>query len=112
MVWRIPVWFLEEERLPVVSSSMEEQNKHKILLKSPWEIPRSPVGSGGIFSLLSTHGIVGNLTENGVEYVQVCSLSRASAIVDPLFVGFTDSCGLILESKPMTTVNILTKIST
>ncbi|KAI3938025.1 hypothetical protein MKW98_018581 [Papaver atlanticum] len=87
------VWFLEEEKLPVVSSLTEEQNKHKILLKSPWEILQSPVGSGGIFSLLSTHAILGNLVENGVEYVQVCSLSRASAIVDPLFIGFTDSGG-------------------
>ncbi|MCL7022326.1 hypothetical protein MKW94_023197 [Papaver nudicaule] len=86
------VWFLEEEKLPVVSSSTEEQNKHKILLKSPWEILQSPVGPGGIFSLLSTQGILGNLTENGVEYVQVCSLSRASAIMDPVFIGFTDSC--------------------
>ncbi|KAI3921861.1 hypothetical protein MKX01_005550 [Papaver californicum] len=99
------VWFLEEEKLPVVSSSTEEQNKHKILLKSPWEILQSPVGSGGIFSLLSTHGILGNLTENGVEYVQVCSLSRASAIVDPLFIGFADSCGADTGIKTKTDNN-------
>ena len=57
--------------LPVVSSSLEEQNKHKILMKSPWEILQSPVGSGGVICLLSSHNIPDNLSEIGVEYVEV-----------------------------------------
>ncbi|MCD7457382.1 hypothetical protein HAX54_035005 [Datura stramonium] len=35
------VWFLEEEKLPVVSVSQEEENKHKILMKSPWEYSKT-----------------------------------------------------------------------
>ncbi|OVA02076.1 UTP--glucose-1-phosphate uridylyltransferase [Macleaya cordata] len=85
------VWFLDEEKLPVISSSPEEQNRHKILLKTPWEILQSPVGSGGVFNLLSSHNILGNLMETGVEYVQVFSLGKKSVIGDPLFFGFVSS---------------------
>ncbi|KAL4289826.1 hypothetical protein GQ457_14G008750 [Hibiscus cannabinus] len=69
------VWFLEEERLPVVSSLLE-QNRHKILMKSPWEMLQSPVGSGGVISLLSSENIVEILAQNGVEYIQVCHDER------------------------------------
>ncbi|XVE51543.1 hypothetical protein DITRI_Ditri02bG0050400 [Diplodiscus trichospermus] len=65
------VWFLKEERLPVVCSLLE-QNRHKILMKSPWEIVQSPVGSGGVISLLSSNNIAENLAQTGVEYIQVC----------------------------------------
>lgn len=63
---------MEEEKLPVVSNSNEEHNKQKILMKSPWEILQSPVGSGGVVSSLSSNNnIVENLNELGVEYIEV-----------------------------------------
>lgn len=62
---------MEEERLPVVSSSLGENNKHKILMNSPWEILQTPVGSGGVISLLSSHNILESLTTIGVEYIEV-----------------------------------------
>jgi hypothetical protein len=40
-------------------------------MKSPWEILQSPVGSGGVISLLSLHNIPDNLSEIGVEYIEV-----------------------------------------
>lgn len=86
------VHFLEEEKLPVISNSLTEQDRHKLLVKSPWEILESPVGSGGVFGLLSRHRILENLNEMGIEYVEVCSLSQRSYIAHPLFVGFVDSC--------------------
>lgn len=85
------VWFLQEESLPVVSNSADEQNKHKVLMKSPWEILQSPVGSGGVFSSLSSHNIMENLSEMGVEYVQVCRVSEKSVIGNPLFFGYVKS---------------------
>nr|BAE71246.1 hypothetical protein [Trifolium pratense] len=66
------VWFLEEEKLPVVSRSLGEENKYKILMKSPWEILQSPVGSGGFIDLFTKHSIADNLINMGVEYVEVC----------------------------------------
>ncbi|XP_058101161.1 uncharacterized protein LOC131245604 isoform X2 [Magnolia sinica] len=84
------VWFLEEEKLPVVRSSLTAQNRHEILLKSPWEILQSPVGSGGVISLLSSHDIVQNLTEMGVQYVEVCRLVQRSAVGHPSSFGFVD----------------------
>jgi UDP-N-acetylglucosamine pyrophosphorylase len=65
------VWFLEEEKIPVVSSSEEEGKRHKIMMKSPWEILQSPVGSGGVISLLSSVNIPENLSKMGVEYIEV-----------------------------------------
>jgi UDP-N-acetylglucosamine pyrophosphorylase len=67
----LQVWFLEEEKLPVVSRSLEEENKYKILMKSPWEILQSPVGSGGFIDLFTKHSIADNLINMGVEYVEV-----------------------------------------
>ncbi|MBA0812061.1 hypothetical protein Gohar_026057 [Gossypium harknessii] len=79
------VWFLEEERLPVVSSLLE-QNRHKILMKSPWEILQSPVGSGGVISLLSSDNIVENLAQNGAKYIQVCNGERYISRSSPLLL--------------------------
>ncbi|XP_021295005.1 uncharacterized protein LOC110424697 isoform X1 [Herrania umbratica] len=83
------VWFLEEEKLPVVSSLLE-QNRHKILMKSPWEILQSPVGSGGVISLLSSNGIAENLARMSVEYIQVCCSERYIS-GSSLLLGFVNS---------------------
>ncbi|XP_038710833.1 uncharacterized protein LOC120005208 isoform X3 [Tripterygium wilfordii] len=88
----VKVWVLEEEKLPVISSSPEEQNKHKILMKSPWEILQSPVGSGGVISLLATQNILENLTEIGVQYVEICSTSQEYASGSPMLLGLANSC--------------------
>ncbi|TYG97489.1 hypothetical protein ES288_A10G043100v1 [Gossypium darwinii] len=79
------VWFLEEERLPVVSSLLE-QNRHKILMKSPWEILQSPVGSGGVIILLSSDNIMENLAQNGIKYIQVCNGERYISRSSPLLL--------------------------
>ncbi|XP_042509347.1 uncharacterized protein LOC122084996 [Macadamia integrifolia] len=85
------VWFFEEAKLPVVTSSLEEENGYMVLMKSPWEILQSPVGSGGVFSLLSSNNILEILTEMGVEYVQVSSLVQSFVVGHPLFFGLVDS---------------------
>ncbi|KAL3020602.1 hypothetical protein AAZX31_05G153300 [Glycine max] len=85
------VWFLEEEKLPVVSSLPEGQNKYKILMKSPWEILQSPVGSGGLISLFSKHSIVDNLIDMGVEYIEFCCPSERTAGGNSLLFGLINS---------------------
>ncbi|KAA8519569.1 hypothetical protein F0562_013807 [Nyssa sinensis] len=85
------VWFLEEEKLPVVSSSLEEQNKHKILMKSPWEILQTPVGSGGVISLFSSDNILESLGDMGVEYIEVCSINERYVARHTL-LGLVNSC--------------------
>ncbi|KAG1346858.1 Ribosome maturation factor RimM [Cocos nucifera] len=86
------VWFLEERKLPIISTSTD-QKRNKILLKSPWEILQAPTGCGGLLSLLTSHKVVDDLNEMGIEYVQVCSLDDRSTIGHPLFVGFVSSHG-------------------
>ncbi|CAH9076508.1 unnamed protein product [Cuscuta epithymum] len=84
------VWFLAEEMLPVVSSSQEE-NKHNILMKSPWEILQRPVGSGGIVATLSIHNLLENLREMNVDYIQICSINNRCKN-QQMLLGFTDLC--------------------
>lgn len=67
---------MEEEKLPVISSSLTEQIRHKILAKSPWEILESPVGSGGVFGLLLHQHILKNFSEMGIDYVEVCHFTQ------------------------------------
>ncbi|XP_075481676.1 uncharacterized protein LOC142522282 [Primulina tabacum] len=87
------VWFLEEETLPVVSSSLDEHGKHKILMKSPWEFLQRPIGSGGFISLLSSQDLLDRLSEMGVEYIEVCSTSgKQKHTHGSAFLGLVDSC--------------------
>ncbi|XP_058731631.1 uncharacterized protein LOC131603351 [Vicia villosa] len=85
------VFFLEEEKLPVVRSSPEGPNKYKILMKSPWEILQSPVGSGGFISLFSKHNIAGNLINMGVEYVELCCPCQTTVGGNSLLLGLINS---------------------
>ncbi|KAH6825580.1 hypothetical protein C2S53_017552 [Perilla frutescens var. hirtella] len=86
------VWFLEEEKLPLVSSSIEEGRKHKILMKSPWEFLQRPIGSGGVISLLSSQeSLLDELGELGVEYIQVCKINPEHKN-DHALVGLVNSC--------------------
>ncbi|XP_008797487.1 uncharacterized protein LOC103712681 [Phoenix dactylifera] len=94
------VWFLEERKLPIISTSTD-QKRNKILLKSPWEILQAPTGSGGLFSLLTSHKVVDDLNEMGIEYLQVCSLDDGSTIGHPLFVGLVSSHGADVGIKFM-----------
>ncbi|KAK4399307.1 60S ribosomal protein L32-1 [Sesamum angolense] len=88
----LKVWFLEEEKLPVVSSSLEGHGKHKILMKSPWEFLQRPIGSGGLISLLSSHeSLLDQLSELGVEYIQVVKSNKNCRNSHQL-VGLVDSC--------------------
>ncbi|GMH15494.1 hypothetical protein Nepgr_017335 [Nepenthes gracilis] len=88
----IEVWFLEEEKLPVVSNSVEEQRRHKILMKSPWEMLQSPIGSGGILVALSSNSVMEDLFGTGMEYVELCSIDRRCVCGSPVVVGFVKSC--------------------
>ncbi|KAI3456071.1 hypothetical protein Pfo_012734 [Paulownia fortunei] len=86
------VWFLEEEKLPLVSNSLEGHGKHKILMKSPWEFLQRPIGSGGVISLLSSQdSLLDQLSEMGVEYIEVCKITQQRETGHAL-LGLVDSC--------------------
>lgn len=68
---------MEEEKLPVVSSTSEGPGKKKILMKSPWEFLQKSIGSGGVISLLSSQEpLMDQLNEVGVEYIEVRHLEH------------------------------------
>ncbi|KAI5384817.1 hypothetical protein KIW84_071706, partial [Lathyrus oleraceus] len=85
------VFFLEEEKLPVVRTSPEGHNKYKILMKSPWEILQSPVGPGGFISLFPKHNIADNLINMGVEYVELCCPCKTAVGGNSLLLGLVHS---------------------
>ncbi|KAH9627375.1 hypothetical protein KSS87_001214 [Heliosperma pusillum] len=85
------VRFLAEEKLPVVNCSVVEEKKNKVLMKSPWEILQTPIGSGGIITGLLSNDIFGDLLEAGVEYIEVCTLNERRLCGNPLFLGFVHS---------------------
>ncbi|KAK4794500.1 hypothetical protein SAY86_012494 [Trapa natans] len=85
------VWFLEEKMLPIISSSTEEGKRHKILMKSPWEMLQSPLGSGGIIMSLSSQCMPEILSELGVVYIRVCSIDRISLAAPDLLLGLIKS---------------------
>ncbi|CAH2046207.1 unnamed protein product [Thlaspi arvense] len=91
------IWFLKEETLPVVCSAPEEPKKHKILMKSPWEILKSPVGSGGVLSILASHGVTDSLSSLGIDYLQVHSIGTRSQppqhYINPMLVGLVSGKG-------------------
>lgn len=68
---------MEEEKLPVIGPAPELACKQKILMKSPWEIHQSPVGSGGVLSLLGANNMLENFSELGVEYVEVWHVTQS-----------------------------------
>lgn len=86
------VRFLEEENLPVVSCSAVEQKKNKVLMKSPYAILQSPLGSGGVITALSSYNILEDLIESGVEYVELCNFNKRCPFGNPILFGFVSSC--------------------
>ncbi|CAM8924222.1 unnamed protein product [Rhodiola kirilowii] len=87
------VWFFEEEKLPVVGPASELACKHKILMKSPWEMHQTLVGSGGVLSLLGANNMLENLSELGVEYVEVLSVNERYIGGHAELCGFVNSRG-------------------
>lgn len=86
------VRFFVEENLPIVSCSAAEQKSYKMLMKSPWKILQSPLGSGGIISTLSSYNILEDLVESGVEYLELCNINKRCLCGSPIFLGFVSSC--------------------
>ncbi|ERN02797.1 uncharacterized protein LOC18430919 isoform X1 [Amborella trichopoda] len=85
---REKVWFLDVIYLPVVSCSFTQDNKPKILLKTPWEVLQSRLRSGGIFCSLACTNLVDILIDMGIQYMEVSGRHSKPTFEDPLFLGF------------------------
>ncbi|KAM1484919.1 hypothetical protein TB1_035875 [Malus domestica] len=88
ILFRILCCTYRKRNFQLSAISVEEEKKHKILMKSPWEILQLPVGSGGVFSLLSSNNVPENLSEMGVEYIEVCSTNPGHLGANSLLLGF------------------------
>jgi UDP-N-acetylglucosamine pyrophosphorylase len=86
--------FFKQDRLPLI---LEDG---KIALKSKGEINLAANGNGGVFSSLSTHGLLDEMKSNEVKWVYLYGVDNAIAkVADPTFVGFTIESGKLVASK-------------
>lgn len=82
----LQVWFVKQDSLPCV----DYKEGNAILLESPWKLAVAPTGNGGLFSALHAQNITDRLSEEGVQYVQVCWISNL-IVLFPLIILHTSN---------------------
>ncbi|BFI24597.1 16S rRNA processing protein RimM [Marchantia polymorpha subsp. ruderalis] len=96
------VWFVKQDSMPCIDLDMIE-DRHRILLETPWKVAQAPGGNGGLFTALNAQGIIDRLAEEGVDYVQVYAVDNALVrVADPVFFGYTNERGADIGVKVVT----------
>lgn len=72
----------------------------KILLKSPYELALSPNGNGGWFSSMHKAGLLDQIFDSNLEWINVFSVDNVlQRIADPVFLGATIESGKMSGAK-------------
>jgi len=72
----------------------------KIYMESPYEMALSPNGNGGWFASMSDGGLLPELEERGIEWLNVFAVDNVlQRIADPVFVGATLISGVEAGAK-------------
>lgn len=72
----------------------------KILMESPSSLSLSPNGNGGWFSSMKKCGLLNDLHNKGIEWLNVFSVDNVlQKIADPLFIGATINSGCVSGAK-------------
>lgn len=78
------VFFFQQDMAPAVDYS------GKIYLENPGEVSLSPNGNGGWFTSLQNAGLVEQMKQHGVEWLNIFSVDNPlQRIADPVFIGAT-----------------------
>ena len=66
----------------------------KIFLEEPYKLATSPNGNGGWFSSMVNAGLLSDIKERGIEWINVFAVDNClQRIADPMFVGATIAYG-------------------
>lgn len=88
------VRFFEQEMAPAASAD------GKVLLREKDEIALSPNGNGGWFSSMQKCGLLDDVRERGIEWLNAYAVDNVlQRIADPVFVGATILSGVNCGSK-------------
>lgn len=72
----------------------------KILMNSPCSLALSPNGNGGWFSSMNKAGLLNNIFNSPIEWINVFAVDNVlQGIADPLFLGATIESGKMCGSK-------------
>ncbi|MCI8633694.1 MAG: UDPGP type 1 family protein [Lachnospiraceae bacterium] len=94
------IHFFKQDMAP----SLDHQGK--ILLEEKGRISLTPNGNGGWFSSLQRNGMIAEMKENGIEWLNVFSVDNVlQNIGDPVFIGATIANGHAAGAKVIAKVN-------
>lgn len=83
----------------------------KLLLEAPGRLATSPNGNGGWFSSLVKAGLLSDIHQRGVEWINIFAVDNVlQRIVDPLFIGATILNGKVSGSKVVRKVDAYEKM--
>lgn len=83
----------------------------KLLLEAPGRLATSPNGNGGCFSSLVKAGLLSDIHQRGVEWINIFAVDNVlQRIADPLFIGATILNGKVSGSKVVRKVDAYEKM--
>lgn len=83
----------------------------KLLLEAPGRLATSPNGNGGWFSSLVKAGLLSDIHQRGVEWINIFAVDNVlQQIADPLFIGATILNGKVSGSKVVRKVDAYEKM--
>ena len=88
------IFFFQQEVAPSVAYN------GKVYLEKPYEISLSPNGNGGWFTSLQKAGLVEQMKQQGVEWLNIFSVDNPlQQIADPVFIGATMQHNCVCGAK-------------
>lgn len=88
------VKFFKQSIIPVIDEN------GKILIDNKYNIKTASDGNGGIYKALEKNGIISEMKQNGIKWVQICGVDNIMInMVDPIAIGLAEKTKIPCISK-------------
>lgn len=88
------VKFFKQSIIPVIDEN------GKILIDNKYNIKTASDGNGGIYKALEKNGIISEMKQNGIKWVQICGVDNIMInMVDPIAIGLAEKMKIPCISK-------------